>query len=94
MKLDIREYLINFIQNDSTIEDKDAIQVPDAIMETDDIQMIMISEVVPQNPNDYFYSGSLMGHSCLLPFQFLMKQESMLKQWMTLSKRAYILLQQ
>lgn len=56
MKLDIREYLTDFIQDDSTIEHKDLIQVPDAVIETDDIRMIMISEVVPKNPNDYFYS--------------------------------------
>ena len=57
MKLNVKEYLTDFIRSDSTIERKESIQVPDAVIDTDDIRMIMISEVVPQNPDDYFYSG-------------------------------------
>lgn len=57
MRLNIKEYLTDYIQSHPSIERKDLIQVPDAIMETDDIRMIMISEVVPKNPEDYFYSG-------------------------------------
>lgn len=56
MKLDVKEYLTDFIQTHSNIEHKELIQVPDAVVETDDIRMIMISEVVPKNPDDYFYS--------------------------------------
>jgi len=47
MKLNIKEYLTDFIQTHESIERKETIQVPDAIIETDDIRMIMISEVVP-----------------------------------------------
>lgn len=57
MRLSIKEYLTDYIQSHPSIERKELIQVPDAIMETDDIRMIMISEVVPKNPEDYFYSG-------------------------------------
>ncbi len=56
MKLNVKEYLTDFIQTNSDIEHKEFIRVPDAVVETNDIRMIMISEVVPKNPDDYFYS--------------------------------------
>ncbi len=56
MKLDVKEYLTDYIRSDPTIEQKDLFQVPDALIETDDIRAIMISEVVPKDPEDYFYS--------------------------------------
>ena len=56
MKLNVKEYLTDYIQSDPTIEQKESFQVPDAVIETDDIRMIMISEVVPKDPEDYFYS--------------------------------------
>lgn len=56
MKINVKEYLTDFIRTNSNIEHKELIQVPDAVIETDNIRMIMISEVVPKNPDDYFYS--------------------------------------
>lgn len=56
MKLNIKEYLTDFIQTNPDIGQPELIQVPDAMIETNDIRLIMISEVVPQNPDDYFYS--------------------------------------
>jgi len=56
MKLNVKKYLTDFVQAQASIEQKEIIQVPDAIIETDAIKMIMISEVVPKNPDDYFYS--------------------------------------
>lgn len=57
MKLDIKKCLTDFIQSDPSIEKKEMFQIPDAIVETGDIRMIMISETVPGDPGDYFYSG-------------------------------------
>ena len=56
MILNVKEYLTDLIQSDPSIEQKASIQVPDAVIETNDIRMVMISETVPSNPNDYFYS--------------------------------------
>lgn len=56
MKLDIKSHLSEFISNQPDIQNKEKMQVPDITIETDSIRMIMISEVVPPDPNDYFYS--------------------------------------
>lgn len=56
MKINLKAYLTDFIEANANIERKELIQVPDAVIETDGIRMIMISEVVPKNPDDYFYS--------------------------------------
>ena len=56
MILNVKEYLTDLIQSDPSIEQKASIQVPDAVIETNDIRMVMISETVPSNANDYFYS--------------------------------------
>lgn len=56
MKLNVKKYLTDYIQSDPAIEQKELFQVPDALIETNDIRMIMISEVVPKDPEDYFYS--------------------------------------
>lgn len=56
MKLDVKSYLEEFISNQPDIQNKEKMQVPDVTLETDNIRMMMISEVVPQDPSDYFYS--------------------------------------
>lgn len=56
MRIDIKSHLTTFIQSKKDIQEKEKMQFPDAMIETDDIHMIMISEVVPKDPKDYFYS--------------------------------------
>lgn len=56
MIINIREYLLEFMQGKNISIDK--IQLPDAEIETDKIKVIMINEVPPENPDDYFYSKS------------------------------------
>ncbi len=56
MKLDVKSYLEEFVRNKSDIQNKEIMQFPDVTIETDDIRMVMISEVVPSDPKDYFYS--------------------------------------
>lgn len=52
----IKSNLINFsIQKNIGI---DGLQVPEIIIDADHIKAIMINEVPPQNPEDYFYSES------------------------------------
>ena len=56
MKIDVKARLTELAQALPDISHPELIQVPDAVIETDDIRIVMISEVVPQNPADYFYS--------------------------------------
>lgn len=56
MKLDVKSYLKEFIKGRLDILNKEKMQVPDVTVETDNIRMVMISEVVPSDPADYFYS--------------------------------------
>ena len=56
MILDMKEHLTAFIASNENIENKDKMQVPDIKLDTADIKLVMISEVVPENTSDYFYS--------------------------------------
>ncbi|MHB8062908.1 MAG: uracil-DNA glycosylase family protein, partial [Ruminiclostridium sp.] len=54
----IKEYLLELIRENNI--DESEIQLPDVQINTDNIKAIMINEVPPQNPTDYFYSKSCM----------------------------------
>lgn len=54
MGINIKEYLENFML-DNGISPHD-VQLPNKTVNTEDIKVIMINEVPPQNPDDYFYS--------------------------------------
>lgn len=56
MKVDMKQHLMSYISSNSSIDNQNLIQVPDVTLETNDIKILMISEVVPENPDDYFYS--------------------------------------
>ena len=56
MLINVQSYLAEFLQANPGIEGRELMQVPDATLETDDIQIVMISEAVPSNPDDFFYS--------------------------------------
>ena len=56
MKVDTKQHLMSYISSNSSIDNQNLIQVPDVTLETNDIKILMISEVVPENPDDYFYS--------------------------------------
>lgn len=58
MLLNIKEYLMDLILENNI--EVSQIQLPDAQINTDNIKVIMINEVPPQNPADYFYSKSDM----------------------------------
>ncbi len=54
MDINIKDYLEDFM-NRNSITMKN-IQLPDKSINTDSIKIIMINEVPPVNPDDYFYS--------------------------------------
>ena len=56
MLINVQAYLTEFLQANPSIEGREFMQLPDPTLETDDIQIVMISEGVPKNPGDFFYS--------------------------------------
>ena len=56
MKLAVKEYLTSVMEEINVLENREKIMVPDVVLETNSIKMIMISEVPPANSDDYFYS--------------------------------------
>ena len=54
--LDIKQYLKSVADKLPNFEQKETLQFPDATIDVSRIKLIMISEVVPSNPADYFYS--------------------------------------
>ncbi len=56
MKLSVKQHLQAFLQSHPEIVRQECMQFPDVTLETDDIRIVMISEVVPQDPEDFFYS--------------------------------------
>lgn len=56
MEINVGEYLLEFIREKSIPAER--IQLPDMRLDTDKIKVIMINEVPPENPEDYFYSKS------------------------------------
>ncbi|MCH5286313.1 MAG: hypothetical protein J1E43_02735 [Christensenellaceae bacterium] len=56
MRLNVQSRLNEFLEAAPGIEGRESMQLPDAVLETDDIRIVMISEAVPKNPDDFFYS--------------------------------------
>jgi len=56
MHIHVGDYLFRFMQEEN-IPGED-VQLPDVALNTDSIKVIMINEVPPQNPEDYFYGKS------------------------------------
>lgn len=54
MKIDIKDNLTEFIKQHNIAEQ--SIQLPDIKLSTNNIKVIMINEVPPSEPSDYFYS--------------------------------------
>jgi uracil-DNA glycosylase len=58
MKVNLKDYLTKFIVENSLFGDMDKLQLPDVNLDPEAIKVIIINEVTPQNPNDFFYSLS------------------------------------
>lgn len=56
MKIAVKEHLERFVQTRPEIPERERMQFPDAVVETEDIKIMMISETVPEKPDDFFYS--------------------------------------
>ena len=56
MEINAEKYLLGFILEKSIPAER--IQLPDIWIDTDKIKVIMINEVPPENPENYFYSKS------------------------------------
>lgn len=57
MEISMKNHLESIIKNHPITEDK--LQLPDIKLQPESIKVIMINEVPPLNPEDYFYSNSL-----------------------------------
>ena len=56
MQVNVSSYIKSkFIGNDS-LGNVNSMQLPDITLNTENIRVIMISEIVPQDPKDFFYS--------------------------------------
>lgn len=58
MIIDIKEYLTKFIAAKKLFDNLDKLQLPNVNVDVENIKVIMINEVTPQNPEDFFYSQS------------------------------------
>jgi uracil-DNA glycosylase len=56
MQINVKDELMNFMEARNIPADD--VQMPDAAVDTDRIRVIMINEVPPHDPEDYFYSGT------------------------------------
>ncbi|BCN29036.1 uracil-DNA glycosylase family protein [Anaeromicropila herbilytica] len=56
MIINARDYLLSIMKEKNISTDR--IQLPNIELDTDNIKVLMINEVPPENPNDYFYSQS------------------------------------
>jgi uracil-DNA glycosylase len=54
MIINLKEYLSDFMTHNGIA--RHDVQLPDKTINTEEIKVIMISEVPPKNPDDYFYS--------------------------------------
>lgn len=54
MQINVKDELVNFMEARNITADD--VQLPDAVVDTDRIRVIMINEVPPRDPDDYFYS--------------------------------------
>lgn len=58
MKVNVKDYLTKYIIENKLFDNLDKMQLPDICLKAQDIKVIMINEVTPQNPDDFFYSQS------------------------------------
>jgi len=58
MQVNTNEYLTRVIVESKLLDNLDRVQLPEISLDTEGIKVIMINEVTPQNPDDYFYSRS------------------------------------
>lgn len=58
MQINMKDYLTEFIMERTLFKNLDSIQLPDVLLDIEKIKTVMINEVTPQNPDDYFYSPS------------------------------------
>lgn len=56
MQVNIKEYLTKFIVENKLFDNPDKLQLPNVSVDIESIKVIMINEVTPQNPDDFFYS--------------------------------------
>lgn len=57
--LAVKTYLEDFIRERYDIQQREKMQLPDIVLDTNKIQIVMISETVPSDSKDYFYSRML-----------------------------------
>lgn len=56
MQVDVKEYLTNYIIQSKQTDNMDRLQLPDICLDPEHIKVIMVNEVTPQDPSDFFYS--------------------------------------
>ncbi|MDF2593909.1 MAG: hypothetical protein K0R69_250 [Clostridia bacterium] len=56
MQVDVKEYLAKYIIQSKQTDNMDRLQLPDTCLDSEHIKVIMINEVTPQDPSDFFYS--------------------------------------
>ena len=56
MRIHVGEHLTRRIAEMNTLDDTEALQLPDVVLNTDSIRVIMIGEAPPEDPDDSFYS--------------------------------------
>lgn len=57
MEISMREYLQPVIESNHIQQER--LQIPTITLNAESIKVLMINEVPPQNPDDYFYSNTL-----------------------------------
>jgi uracil-DNA glycosylase len=55
--INVKEHLDLFIKQNKLTDNLNNLQLPDISLEPERIKVIMINEVTPQNPEDFFYSS-------------------------------------
>jgi uracil-DNA glycosylase len=55
--INVKEHLDLFIKQNKLTDNLNNLQLPDIFLEPEKIKVIMINEVTPQNPEDFFYSS-------------------------------------
>lgn len=58
MQVNVKEYLTKYIIGSELIDNLDRLQLPDIWVDPENIRVMMINEVTPQNCEDFFYSQS------------------------------------
>ena len=68
MILSMKEHLKSFLSAHPEIPDENRMQLPDISLDPNSIRIMMISETVPADPKDYFYSRNPEADFMQLPF--------------------------